>query len=106
MGKILEIQLEAERNVQSGETISLFSLFVGGELGKATEVLEDVTTGTDIVCKVIGLDELRCKAGITKSKGEVVHISEFFKLTDLYKQMVSPKGLRKGDGLPIVIETA
>ena len=106
MGKILEVQLQAERDVHPGDTISLFSIFVGGELRKTAEVLEDVTAGTDIVCKVVGLDELRCKSGTTKSKGETVSVSEFFKVTDLYKQMITPKGLTKGDTLPIVIETA
>ena len=106
MGKILEVQLRAERDVRPGETISLFSLFVGGELRRSAEVLEDVTLGAEIVCKVPGLDELSCKSGIAKKKGETTSVSEFFKITDLYKQIIAPKGLAKGDALPIIIETA
>lgn len=105
MGKIIEVQLAADRSVRSGEEVSLASLFTA-QLGTNAAVLEDIKAGSKIVCRVVGLDVLKCQAGITKNKGENTSISTFLKMNDLYKQIISPKGLSKGDALPVVIESA
>jgi hypothetical protein len=106
MAKLGSIELKADQDIAKGNKIPFNRLFLGADLWRTFQLLEDVQNDkTKIRVAISKCDSFKTKANATKKRGEVTSCVLLLSRDDLARKIIATDDIKKGEKLMVALET-